>query len=87
MNTRKYYLVPNDCHKSFYGKAVVEENENGSKTLFSYNVKIMTILDNGNVVKHWNGYTATTQRHIRAFSGLDKKSFALLPVNVETSIQ
>ena len=73
--TMKYELMPNDCHKSFYGKAIVERDENGNETLYSYGTKIITRTAEGELIKHWFGYTATTQRHIAAFCGLNKKEY------------
>ena len=34
---RKYELTPTDGRKSFYGKAVVIVEDNGTETLYSYN--------------------------------------------------
>ena len=33
---RKFELMPNDGRKSFYGKAIVEIDNEGSETLYSY---------------------------------------------------
>lgn len=63
----KTELIPiYDSAKSFYHKAIVETDSNGDTTLFSYNTPIISII-NGIVIKHWNGYSATTQRHINEF--------------------
>lgn len=60
------YLKPEfDSRKSFYNKAVVKI-ENNKKTLYSYNTKICSIVDNV-FHKYWNGYSATTMRHISEF--------------------
>lgn len=71
----RYELIPNDSRQSFYGKAYVEREADGSETLYSYNTKIITRTADGRLVKHWTGWTATTGRHIAAFCGLNKKEF------------
>jgi hypothetical protein len=62
---KKYNLEARyDARQSFYGKAVVEE-EDGKKTLISYSTKVATI-ENG-VAKVSGTYSATTLRHIKEF--------------------
>jgi hypothetical protein len=73
-----YELLPTNGQKSFYGKARVEIDENGNKTLYSYDTKILTITASGEHVKHWNDWSATTGRHIKAFCGLNKKEYSNL---------
>lgn len=75
---RKYELIPTDGRKSFYGKAVVQIEENGTETLLSYGTPITKRLVSGELVKLWDGWTATTSRHIRAFCGLNKADFMSL---------
>lgn len=62
-----FNLQPNDSHKSFYGKAVVLEVGNGTVFLRSYSTIVASIDRNKKVTSHWNGHSATTARHIRAF--------------------
>ena len=38
---KKYELIPTDGRKSFYGKAVVIVEDNGTETLYSYNTPII----------------------------------------------
>lgn len=76
---KRYELIPTDGRKSFYGKALVEITQDGTETLYSYNTPIIKRTPAGNLVKVWDGWTATTGRHIKAFCGLDKKQFAALP--------
>lgn len=82
MNEMWYELLPleEQSQKSFYGKARVRINEDASETLYSYDVKIMTKYDDGRIEKHWNHWTATTGKHIKAFSGLNKKQYIELPI-------
>lgn len=75
---RKYELIPTDGRKSFYGKAVVIVEDNGTETLYSYNTPIIKRLVSGELVKLWDGWTATTGRHIQAFCGLNKTAFMSL---------
>lgn len=75
---REYELTPTDGRKSFYGKAVVIVEDNGTETLYSYNTPIIKRLVSGELVKLWDGWTATTGRHIQAFCGLNKAAFMSL---------
>lgn len=75
---RKYELKPTDGRKSFYGKAVVIVEDDGSETLYSYNTAIIKRTAAGELVKLWDGWSATTGRHINAFCGLNKAGFEKL---------
>lgn len=75
---KRYELIPTNGRKSFYGKAIVEVEENGTETLYSYNTPIIKRLVSGELVKLWNGWTVTTGRHIAAFCGLNKAEYMKL---------
>lgn len=75
---RIYELTPTDGRKSFYGKAVVQIEENGTETLLSYGTPIIKRFVSGKMVKLWDGWSATTGRHIKAFCGLDKAGYEKL---------
>ena len=75
---RKYELIPTDGRKSFYGKVVVIIEDDGSETLYSYNTAIIKRTAAGELVKLWDGWSATTGRHINAFCGLNKAAFMSL---------
>lgn len=75
---KEYELKPTDGRKSFYGKAVVMVEDNGTETLYSYNTPIIKRLVSGELVKLWDGWTATTGRHIQAFCGLNKAAYMSL---------
>lgn len=83
MNTIK--LNPVNGAKSFYGKAVSIEKD-GNKYLKSYKTIVCGIID-GQLVRFWDNYSATTQNHINAFlayygiQGINKKQWEALPVN------
>ena len=65
---QRFTLVPNNGRKSFYGKCYVEKNGDTS-TLYSYNVKIMSItVSTREIIKFKDyNYSQTTKRHQRAF--------------------
>lgn len=73
-------LIPVNGQKSFHGKAVVETYTDGSAVLFSYNTPIIKRLLHGELVRLWDGWTATTGKHISAFCGLKKAAFMALPL-------
>ena len=49
--------------------------EHGNLVLFSYNTKIMVQDVYGNFYRIWDGWTNTTGKHIKAFSGLNKEGY------------
>ena len=63
---KKVTLKPTDSHKSFYGKAIAIEHDNGVVELKSYDTIVAKIVD-GKFYRLWNDYSATTMRHINAF--------------------
>lgn len=81
-----------DSRKSFYGKAKVEENGTVF-VLYSYDTPVCAY-DSAKEVftRLWNGYSATTMRHINSFlyhyglPGGDKKWWNNLEVDKEVSI-
>lgn len=46
---KRYELMPTDGRKSFYGKAVVVEDNNGNETLYSYGTPIIKRDTSGNL--------------------------------------
>ena len=72
MYKRFYELIPTDGRKSFYGKAIVKVAEDGSEILQSYDTDVMKRTPDGELVRLWSGWSATTGRHIYAFCGLRK---------------
>ena len=67
-----YELTPmgNDRSKSYYGKARVIEKDNGEKVLMSYDTEVCKITKSGEFVRLWDGYSATTMRHVNSFLDL-----------------
>lgn len=59
---RKFYIDPVDNRKSFYNKCSVTEYDSGEKVLTSYTTPVMKITKEGEPVRLWGGYSATTQR-------------------------
>ena len=79
-------LVPVDGHKSFYGKAV-QIQRGRTYYLKSYNTIVCAITPSGKVKRYWDGYSATTARHIKTFlalhnlPGISKKDWFTLPLH------
>lgn len=69
---RKYALMPNDSHRSFYGRAIVRVYDDGTEVLHSYNTDVMSRKPDGTLVRHWDDWSATTGRHVIAFAGIRK---------------
>lgn len=63
-NTYKLESI-HGTQKSFYGKAIVTELDNGNKVLTSYNTDVCE-LDNNNIIKI-GYYSQTTARHVNEF--------------------
>ena len=60
------FIVPNDSHKSFYGKAYEYDDFMGNINLVSYSTHVAYIDPEGQC--HVKGlYSATTTRHIKAW--------------------
>lgn len=72
-----YELKPSheQNQKSFYNKAYIKIDEDGTEFLYSYNTLILSRDINGNYTRYWDGWSQTTGRHIKAFSGLNKKEY------------
>lgn len=73
-------IRPVDGRKSFYGKAWVGLDRDGTKTLYSYGTPIIRQAPDGRLTRLWPGWSATTGRHIKAFCGLNKAQFTALEV-------
>lgn len=86
----KFELQPSGGQKSFYGKAIVT-HANGKKHLTSYETDVCTIVD-GEFLRTWDGYSATTMKHINSFriqykmDPLTKKQWLKLPVHDNTML-
>ena len=74
---RMYELIPTNGRKSFYGKAKVVIDNKGNETLYSYDTPIIK-KENGKLTRLYDGWTATTGSHIKAFCGLNKNEFMKL---------
>ena len=68
----KTYEMPiyTDRRKSFYGKARIIETSSGETLLQSYDTIVCKIDEDGNFIKLWYDYSATTMRHINNFIDL-----------------
>lgn len=76
---KSYELTPNDSHKSFYGKARVFVLEDGTEILRSYQTDVLARDPDGTLRRLWDGWSATTGRHIKAFAGINKAEYCALP--------
>ena len=63
---KMFELNPTNGRKSFYGKAMVIEHDNGNIELRSYNT-IVARIRNGRFERLWSGYSATTMNHVNSF--------------------
>lgn len=81
---KMYELIPTNGRKSFYGKARVMVEDNGTETLYSYDTAIIKRIPGGELVRLWARWSATTGRHIAAFCGLNKAGFMALPHDLTT---
>ena len=78
-----YNVNPGSIQKSFYGKCFVYiPEDNSKKVLFSYNTPILTETASG-FVKHWDAWSQTTGRHVKAFCGLSKKEYEIICENAK----
>ena len=64
---RTFELPCLDSRKSFYGKARVTEYPDGEKVLCSYSTNVAKITPDGVFIRLWDGYSLTTNRHIKSF--------------------
>lgn len=70
--------------KSFYEKAFVQIDNDGTKTLFSYLTPIVKQSPDGTLSKLYEKEpTQTTWRHIKAFLNITKKKWSSLPLAKE----
>lgn len=72
---KTYELIPTNSQKSYYGKAIVAVQNDGSEVLYSYNTPIVKRTVQGNLIRLWSGWSATTGKHIKSFCGLNKAGF------------
>ena len=78
---KMYELIPTNERKSFYGKARVCREDNGTETLYSYNTAIIKRLPDGTLQRLYDGWTQTTGNHIKSFCGLNKAEFTAVPLH------
>lgn len=84
------------CTKRFYGKARIAHVKSKSgriyEILISYNTAVAMLDSAGRFVRLWNGWSATTARHIDAFMnryglrGLCKADWLNLPIGKPSGI-
>jgi hypothetical protein len=75
----RHELMPANGRKSFYGKAIVEVDDYGVETLFSYQTPIIKRFPNGTLKRLYDeAPSLTTSTHIKSFCGLTKREFMAL---------
>ena len=79
-NYKTFELTPTSGRKSFYGKAKVVVYPNGAQALISYETFVAFKDTDGTVHRLWDGWSATTGRHIKEFTGMNKAQFTKLDV-------
>lgn len=77
-----YELKPVTRQKSFYGKAKVIILDDGTQLLKSYETIVLKRKPDGELVRTWQGWSATTGKHIAAFAGINKKEYLALPLEI-----
>ena len=77
-----YELKPTTRQKSFYGKALVIVSGDGTRLLKSYDTIVIKRKPDGELVRTWQGWSATTGKHIAAFAGINKKEYLALPLEM-----
>lgn len=60
------YTLPNSNNK-----ARVLKDSDGDEFLYSYDTSVL-VKHNGKLYRTWNGWSATTGRHIKEYCGLNK---------------
>ena len=80
MNIYELKLTTNQ--KSFYGKAQVIVSSDGTEFLKSYETIVLKRKPDGELVRTWQGWSATTGKHIAAFAGINKKQYLALPLEM-----
>ena len=86
---QSFELRPIDGRKSFYGKARVINPGNGYISLVSYDTTICSLdLETRRFVRLWDGYSATTMRHVNTFRctyglpAISKSDWLALPIGI-----
>jgi hypothetical protein len=62
---------------------IVEEYENGDKVLLSYLTPVLKQTKKGKLIRLWDGYSATTGKHVKAFAGISGKQFKNMSIQEE----
>ena len=70
-----YDLQPNTSQKSFYGKARIEIMKDKTEILWSYETRVLLKTTTGEYIRLWDGWSATTGKHIKAYTGLNKREY------------
>lgn len=76
---KEYELHPANGRKSFYGKAVVKVDDDGTETLLSYDTPIIK-KKGDKLIPLYTGkkYGMTTATHVKSFCGISKEQYRKL---------
>lgn len=77
---KMYELIPTNGRKSFYGKAQIIIDDDGTETLYSYGTPIISRNIHGKLTPLYTGnkYGSTTSAHVKAFCGITKDTYRKL---------
>ena len=84
-----------NVQRSFYGKARIATYKNGrtfNTYLISYNTAVCMLDSAGRFIRLWNGYSATTAKHIERFMnryglhGVNKAEWLNMPIGKPSGI-
>lgn len=73
---KEHELKPTNGRKSFYGKAIVKVDDDGTETLLSYGTPIIK-KKGEELIPLYTGkkYGMTTATHVKSFCGLTKEQY------------
>ena len=66
-NAQMFECPTMGLRKSFYGNAQICHDVSGIDVLNSYNRPVCMVAHDGRFVRLWDGWSATTARHVNAF--------------------
>lgn len=75
-----YEVMPQDGSKSFYRKAIIKKDAQGREVLYSYDTPVLRKEKDGSYTRLWDGWSATTGRHIKSWANIDKKEWDKMEV-------
>ena len=68
------------CERVASCQAFIWTDEDGVRTLVSYETPVLRVFPDGTMVRLWTGSTHTTWKHIRKAFGLSADQYRALPL-------